>query len=197
MSPIPFKLSVGSTNEELLQTAMVRALVYIGEQKCPWREEFDGNDHAATQILGTMGSEPVATARIRWFADFAKLERLAIRSEYRGMGLGRDLLEYLLKLCREKGFTQVYLHAQARLEPFYKEYGFQKIGQDFAFSDHDYIQMIANFPKFPAALGLADGPHILNRPEGAWEEVGVLEHSLERANVNPLRQIRCVASAGA
>ena len=173
-------LKVVSSPDELLQAYAVRALVYIGEQACPWREEFDGNDYAATQVLGTLAGEPVATARVRWFAGFAKLERLAIRAEYRGLGHGHELLRFLLGLCAEKGFSRVYLHAQARLERFYAGYGFKRTGQPFVFSDHAYVEMVGDFEPSASRLTLEHGPYVLNRPEGAWNHVGVLEQSVAR-----------------
>ena len=174
------RLKVASTSEELLQAFAIRTLVYIGEQSCPWAEEFDGNDFAATQILGLIDGEPAATARVRWFGTFAKLERLAIRTEHRGAGYGRQLLAYLLRLCRKKGFSKVYLHAQARLQSFYEEYGFCRIGEPFGFSDHAYVEMVAALAAAPDTLAIPRGPHVLNRQEGRWEFAGVLEKSAAR-----------------
>jgi predicted GNAT family N-acyltransferase len=173
-------LKVVASPEELQQAFAIRSIVYIGEQNCPWSEEFDGNDFAATQIIGQVDGEPVATARIRWFAGFAKLERLAIRTEWRGMGLGHELLQYLIRLAREKGFCRLYLHAQLRLEPFYAAYGFERRRAEFGFSDHRYVEMVAVLPASETRLSLEDGPMVLNRPEGAWEESGVLERSADR-----------------
>ena len=171
------QLKVVSTSEEQLQAFAIRTLVYIGEQNCPWAEEFDCNDYAATQVLGQIDGEPVATARIRWFGDFAKLERLAVRAEHRGAGHGRQLLEFLIDLCRAKGFAKVYLHAQSRLEPFYEQYGFCRVGGPFSFSDYHYVEMVAPIGPDRHTLSLRHGPHVLNRPEGAWDQIGVLERS--------------------
>ncbi|MEZ5958786.1 MAG: hypothetical protein R3C27_16435, partial [Hyphomonadaceae bacterium] len=61
--------------EGLLEVWSVRSLVYMGEQDCPYHEEFDGNDLAgATHLIARVGKEPVGVMRIRWFADFAKIE---------------------------------------------------------------------------------------------------------------------------
>ncbi|MBN9061403.1 MAG: hypothetical protein BGP06_21215 [Rhizobiales bacterium 65-9] len=167
-------------SEERLQAYAIRAIVYLGEQHCPWDEEFDGNDDAATQVLGCVNGEPFATARIRWFAEFAKLERLAIRQPFRGAGHGHELLAYLLAVCAEKGFAKAYLHAQARLEPFYARHGFERRGATFAFSDHLYVEMAATIARDSGAITLADGPMVLNRPEGEWGRPGILERSAQR-----------------
>jgi predicted GNAT family N-acyltransferase len=184
MSKMKMKLKVISTQDEYLQAVAIRSLVYLGEQNCPWAEEFDGNDHAATHIIGLVGSEPIATARIRWFASFAKLERLAIRAEHRGQGHGHRLLGYLIEFCGKKGFQAIHLHAQVRLQPFYETYGFRRDGVSFGFSDHNYVSMTSSLAVHPGALSLGNGPHVLNRPEGLWAEPGVLEHSTSRMQLS-------------
>lgn len=171
---------VGNSDEQL-QAFAIRALVYIGEQRCPWFEEFDGNDYAATHILGCIDGEPVATARIRWFGEFAKLERLAIRTEYRGFGYGHRILAYMTELCKAKGYARIYIHAQERLRQFYEGYGFRQIGHAFSFSDHAYIEMVNSFDVCRTRLTTECGPHVLNRPENAWSNPGVLEKSAVRS----------------
>lgn len=182
--PADIRLRVVNSPEDLQQAFAVRILVYIGEQSCPWHEEFDGNDYTATQILGTVDGEPAITARIRWFAGFAKLERLAVRADWRGCGLGHDLLGFMIGICRKKGFNRLYLHAQERLVPFYESYGFRAMREGFGFSDHDYVEMLAELPTLDPAMGavidLSWDPMRLNRPEGAWEAAGILEQSLAR-----------------
>ena len=53
----------------------IRAAVFMSEQDCPYEEEFDGNDFAAaTHILGFVNGEAAAVLRVRFFADFAKID---------------------------------------------------------------------------------------------------------------------------
>lgn len=174
------EIKVVQNEEERLKAFVVRSIVYIHEQNCPYEEEFDLNDFSATQILGHINGEPVLTARIRYFGSFAKLERLAIRPQFRGIGYGHKLLGFMLDFCREKGFQNFYLHAQARLQPFYEGYGFKRVGDSFSFSDHGYIEMCASLdPSEPKAL-FGKNPMILNRPEGQWDHSGPIEASMAR-----------------
>ncbi len=168
-------IKVASHEQDLAKAFIVRAIVYMHEQNCPYDEEFDLNDFTSTQIIGSINGEPVLTARIRYFSGFAKLERLAIRSAFRGRGYGHALLQFLLKFCEEKGYREFYLHAQQRLEPFYSQYGFHRIGDEFEFSDHDYVEMHASLPVSSAGLNVNLGPMLLNRPEGFWSLPGPLE----------------------
>lgn len=55
---------------------------------------------------------------MRFFADFAKLERLAVRRAYRRSGLAFALVRAGIELSRVKGYQRIYGHAQKRLVPF-------------------------------------------------------------------------------
>ena len=78
-------VSVAHTLDDLMQVMAIRSVVYMGEQLCPYDEEFDGNDLAgATHLIARIGSQPVGVIRLRWFCDFAKLERLTVMPHCRG-----------------------------------------------------------------------------------------------------------------
>jgi predicted GNAT family N-acyltransferase len=81
-------IKVADCIEDMMKVFSIRAAVYIAEQECPYQEEFDGNDFSGSHLLGFVGDEPVGCLRIRYFADFAKLERLAVRKEYRRKSRG-------------------------------------------------------------------------------------------------------------
>ena len=58
-------VSVVTTPEALAQAFAIRSQVYIGEQKCPYEEEFDGNDFCATHFVAYIDGEPAGTLRVR------------------------------------------------------------------------------------------------------------------------------------
>ncbi len=185
-------IRVASNSEDQLKAFLIRGMVYMHEQQCPYREEFDLNDYAATQIIGLLGGEPVLTARVRYFQDFVKLERLAVRSEYRGRGFGHHLIEYLLWFCRSKGFRKVYLHAQARLQQFYEGHGFIRIGRNFRFSDYDYVEMACSIDLNASSPKIGNPPDRINRPEGILELPG----PLERPNLHQLIEAKPLPKGG-
>lgn len=173
----PLTIKIVESEDERIKAMLVRAIVYMHEQQCPFSEEFDLNDHAATQVVGLIADEPVLTARIRYFNGFAKLERLAIRSEFRGRGYAHQLLAFLLNICRQKGFSRFYLHAQVQLESFYAGYGFSRTGTQFAFSDHGYTEMLMEeeSPQAQPSAWIGYQPMLLNRPENNVYAAGPLE----------------------
>jgi predicted GNAT family N-acyltransferase/nicotinic acid mononucleotide adenylyltransferase len=181
------RVKIVETESERLKAMLVRGIVYMHEQGCPFREEFDLNDHTCTQVIGQIDDEPVLTARIRYFNGFAKLERLAVRPEHRGSGYGHQLLGFLLAVCRQKGFSTFYLHAQKRFQGFYEHHGFRAVGTDFSFSDYSYVEMVRNDERMgrQPQQGIGSQPMILNRPENNPVAPGPLENPHPSATTNP------------
>lgn len=174
-------VKVASTAEERDMAYMIRSAVFCGEQKCPYFEEFDGNDHTATHVVGFVDGEPASTIRIRYFADFVKLERFAVRAEFRGTDITEKTIQFGFDFCQQKGYTTFYAHAQKRLMRFWRRYGFKPANHPpFHFSDVEYVAMIMEVERPADAVGFGTDDLVLLRPEGAWDIPGVLEHSMAR-----------------
>ena len=184
--PIDVRVKVASNLEELMQVFSIRSAVFLADQKCPYHEEFDGNDFSASHMIAYRDDEPAATIRLRYFSEFAKIERMAVRAEYRGFGTINPLIKYTLNLAQTKGYTKFLGHAQKRLVPFWSRYGFTPQGEMFHFSDHEYVTIVADFDAVDHPLTRDSEPMILTRPEGQWDKPGILEHSADRAPSNPI-----------
>lgn len=178
----PTGIRVVTGLEDMMRVAAIRSAVFIGEQACPYDEEFDGNDLAATHILALIGNEPAGCMRLRFFGDFAKLERLAVRREFRKSRTAFELVRASVALCKEKGYSRIYGHAREDYLPFWQHFGFKlkENGAPFSFSDHVFVEMTDVIEPSPTALSLKDDPYRLIRPEGAWHVPGPLELSAAR-----------------
>ena len=55
-------IKLASTSDELMQCYMLRAAVFMGEQHCPYWEEYDGNDYTASHIIVYVDGEPGGVA---------------------------------------------------------------------------------------------------------------------------------------
>ncbi len=153
-------IRVAASLSDLMQVIAIRGAVYMGEQACPYDEEFDGNDFCAMHLIGSIGGEPAACMRIRFFADFAKLERLAVRREFRGTPLVFEIARAAKELCRLKGYTRIYGHALERLIPFWRRLGARPIEpqRPVIFSDFSYTEMLIPTEPHPNALSLTPIP---------------------------------------
>ena len=192
--PIPLQkeavtVSVAHTLDDLLQAISIRSVVYMGEQACPYEEEFDGNDFAgATHLIARVGRQPVGVVRLRWFCDFAKLERLTVAPGCRGGAVPRALLEAAFSLAARKGYRRIMGHTQVRLAPVLRRLADVQVREGrarFTFSDHEYVETMRVLTPPADAICIDTDPLVLLRPEGAWDRPGVLDQSAERPATNP------------
>jgi predicted GNAT family N-acyltransferase len=128
--------------DDLLKVYAVRAIVFVEEQHCPYHIEVDEHEHSALHILGEMDGEPIAAARMRFLGKWAKMERIAVRKAQRGMGLGHQLVDFMMHTARERGFTSFKMHAQAHLTDFYAHHGFKTQGDLFQEAGIDHYLMV-------------------------------------------------------
>jgi predicted GNAT family N-acyltransferase len=182
-------VSVAHTLDDLMQAISIRSVVYLGEQACPYDEEFDGNDLAgATHLIARIGRQAVGVIRLRWFCGFAKLERLSVLPGCRGGAVPRALLEAAFDLAAKKGYRRIMGHTQVRLAPLLKRLAnvsVRKGRERFTFSDHEYVETIRALSPPEDAINIDSDPLVLLRPEGAWDRPGVLDRSAARPALNP------------
>ncbi len=184
------RFNVVSSLDDFMRVQTVRSLTFMAEQDCPYDEEFDGNDFTGIHILARYDREPVGTLRLRFFSDFAKLERVAVRRQFRRSAFAGTMIRYALAVCARKGYSLVYAHAQVRLLDFWKTVGFVEMpGRDrFVFSDHEYAHVSRSLPADPKAVTLDSDPLTIIRPEGQWDQPGVLDLSVTRGATNPVNE---------
>lgn len=130
-----------SSLDDLIKVFIVRGIVFIDEQNVPYDTEMDEYEYSSLHILGEINGEPVAAARLRFINDWAKLERIAVRKEYRNRGYGHDIVEFMLALARQKGCRKFRMHAQAHLCEYYARHGFVAQGEKFKEADIDHYLM--------------------------------------------------------
>jgi predicted GNAT family N-acyltransferase len=173
------KVAIARDLSDIMKVFAVRSATYIAEQYCHYEEEFDGNDFCATHFLGTVDGDAAGCIRMRFFAGFAKIERLAVRTEYRNSRLAFELARAAIRHCRLKGYTVIYGHSRLDLVRFWRMFGFKvrTDGRDFGFANVRYVEIVCEEPKLPDALTLEAEPLVIIRPEGAWDVPGPLDRS--------------------
>lgn len=182
------RVEIARSLEDYAKVISIRAAVYMAGQRCPYDEEFDGNDLCAMHFIGYVGREPVASLRARFFADFAKLERLAVRAEHRNSSMAFRMVRYGIQTCRRKGYSRIYGHAQERLVDFWKRFGARPMPDrgSLTFSDFRYKEMLLETTPLPDAITLESSGYEIIRPEGDWDRPGPLEASAARPVTSPL-----------
>lgn len=170
---------------DYMKVVAIRSSVFLAEQDCPYDEEFDHNDLSASHLIAYLRNEPVATLRIRWFASFAKIERVCVMKHVRGGALVKLLIETAVEMIGRKGYRHVLGYIQKRLVPFWKQLGFHpRDGRDgFRFSDYEYVECFRELAARNDAISIDSDPYVVMRPEGEWDRASVLDHSAARPAV--------------
>jgi predicted GNAT family N-acyltransferase len=179
--PDSIGVAVAHSFDDVMKATAIRSAVYLGEQDCPYDEEFDGNDFSGSHLIAYGGGRPIGCLRIRYFGAFAKLERVAVLANFRRRGAGAQLVYAAADLCRAKGFSKLHAHAQTRYLAFWTRLGFATLDErPFVFSDHEYIEIGKDVAPISDLLKHGTDPFVLIRPEGHWDRPGILERSAAR-----------------
>ena len=129
----------------------LRDTVFGQEQGVPRELDWDGEDIRCTHVLAMSDSGiPIGTGRMR---SDGKIGRLAVLANWRGHGIGGELLESLVSKAYECKFKSVYLYAQTHVISFYEKYGFCKEGAEFIEAGISHVKMVKDLQLISGADG--------------------------------------------
>jgi ElaA protein len=132
---------------ELQNIYTARQQVFVLEQACAYLDA-DGVDERSYHLAAwsTRQREPLAYARIvEPGVKYTEpsIGRVITTAAARGTGLGRELVrravEHTLTAFPGQG---IRISAQSRLERFYADFGFQRIGEDYLEDNIPHVEML-------------------------------------------------------
>ncbi len=138
------QVHLGSWHDFKNLASPVRNEVFVQEQNIPLEMEWDHEDDTALHavLINRMGM-PLATGRLMQHAPgVARIGRMAVKRQMRGSDLGHRVLQALMQAAKDRGDKQVLLHAQCRVEGFYKRAGFAPQGAVFEEAGIAHIEMV-------------------------------------------------------
>lgn len=117
---------------EYEQTLSIRREVFINEQKVPESLEIDEFECNSHHFLLTKDAVPAACGRMRIKNAYIKFERIASLKSFRGLGLGKVLMERMQEFALEN-YPELtpYMHSQLGAVPFYEKLGWKRDGEIF------------------------------------------------------------------
>ncbi|WOJ95940.1 GNAT family N-acetyltransferase [Congregibacter brevis] len=124
--------------EDAAELERVRSAVFVLEQGVPRDIEWDGQDENANHVIAELQGVTIGCGRL---LPDGRIGRLAVVSNYRGLGIGAKLLEAVLAIARQAGQKDLYLHAQANAVRFYEQAGFVARGQPFEEAGIQHLDM--------------------------------------------------------
>lgn len=139
---VPFE---GLSAAELYAVLQLRSEVFVVEQACVF-QDIDGTDDQALHVLGSVQGALVAYARCFpagvKFAE-ASLGRVATHASRRGTGAGHALVSQAIAcVVAQWGPQAIRIGAQARLEGFYRQHGFEVAGPPYLEDGIAHIDML-------------------------------------------------------
>ena len=125
----------------------VRQKVFQEEQGIAKDIDFDGQDESAIHVVIYDTRNPVGTGRIRYLDDnqTAKIERVAVLSELRGLGIGRLIMRHIDSHLATTGASKAVLDAQLHAKGFYESLGYKQEGEIFEEVGIPHVKMVKNF----------------------------------------------------
>ena len=132
------------TKQELYGLLNLRQQVFVVEQDCAFIDA-DFKDQDCDHLLAYQDSELVGYLRVgkpgqRY--DGPEIGRVLTKESVRREGLGKVLTKMAIDFCALKyPKYDISLSAQHRLLNFYKEFGFEPIGEVYLEDDIDHIKM--------------------------------------------------------
>lgn len=110
----------------------IRKEVFVYEQHVPAKIEIDDDEDKCTYFVLYNNNQAVATARFQITEDNGiHIQRVAVLKEFRHQHLGSDLLKYMLEYAKRLNFTYVILGAQDHAQDFYRQLGFNVVGEQY------------------------------------------------------------------
>jgi predicted GNAT family N-acyltransferase len=108
--------------------APIRFTVFVEEQGVPREIELDEMDPSCIHAVAFEGNSAVATGRL---LPDGHIGRMAVLKEWRGRGIGGEILKALMNEARARGLTQAMLSAQVHATAFYRAHGFIEEGAEY------------------------------------------------------------------
>ena len=157
------------THSEALRA--IRGAVFIEEQGVPQEIEWDGEDDVCHHFMAINEvGQRIGCGRLM---PSGKIGRMAVLPEFRGQGIGRQILDATIACASELGFRRVTLHAQSDAVEFYRKAGFLPEGGTFTEAGIVHQAMALELP-IPFAAQ-ADVPRVKVREEAAPARAAVAE----------------------
>lgn len=124
----------------------IRNTVFCVEKGVPREIEVDEHDclsEICNHFLIRYEENDAGAIRCLYTSsDTIRIQRLCFLKEYRGLGLGKALIEYIEAYYRNRGITKITLDSKYEVSGFYEKCGYKKISDVFIEANVEHIKMM-------------------------------------------------------
>ncbi len=138
------------TPAQLYAIMKLRSRIFVVEQNCVYLDADDKDVHCL-HFCGWHGDQLTAYTRLVpvgiSYPEYPSIGRVVAAPEYRGLKLGRKLMEKSIDHCLEKfGALPIKIGAQLYLHSFYSSLSFEQSSPVYLEDNIEHIEMIY-YPK--------------------------------------------------
>lgn len=130
---------------ELYDILRLRSEVFVVEQNCVFLDQDDKDQYCQHLSLFSDGKLAAYSRLVPAGVSYAEISigRVVTSPEFRGTGLGRELMERSIIACEELfGKAPIRIGAQTYALPFYASLGFVPEGEVYDEDGIEHIEMI-------------------------------------------------------
>ena len=139
------KVEIVKWIDSYVPLTMIREKVFIEEQKVTPQLEWDGMDEEAIHFLVYKDKKAIGCARAIVIENDMQLGRMAILKEYRGEGIGNNLIEKAVITAKLNQLSSIHISAQCHAIDFYKKFGFKVISDIYLDAEIPHRDMRLEF----------------------------------------------------
>lgn len=147
MIDIKIRIFKQITTQELYDILQLRSEVFVVEQDCVY-QDIDGKDQKALHVLGYKNEKLIAYTRSFKpgdYFDYASIGRVVVLKNERQHNYGYDIMKASIEAINNSfNETTIEISAQVYLNTFYKNLGFNTIGEEYLEDGIPHIKMIIN-----------------------------------------------------
>ncbi len=136
------KVIVDNDPKSILLSQHIRAEIFGQEQGISADLDIDGQDQSSFHAIAYDNKTAIGVARLALHKNKqAHLARVAIKKDYRSLGIATQLIKTLLIKAEQLDIKDVELHAHNHLQNYYESFGFTFIEQAEQVGSHPLIKM--------------------------------------------------------
>ena len=130
------------TLPEFIDAIRLRVDVFIKEQGFQSGWEPDEDDKISRHFIAIADNKIVGEARVREVekGEF-KIERMVTAKDYRGKGIGRGLVKYVIGETLKLKPKRIWLRSQVQAQEFYEKCSFKSVSEPFDMWGIPHIDM--------------------------------------------------------
>jgi predicted GNAT family N-acyltransferase len=137
-----FSIKNGSWETLKQDAQFIREQVFVKEQNIPAEDEWDELDQSSLHFVVYENDDAIATARL---LESNSIGRVAVLKSHRGLGIGKILMQEMIKQARLEQRAFLKLSSQVHAIQFYAGFGFAVEGEEYLDCGIPHIDMRVEF----------------------------------------------------